>query len=193
MVKTPELYRYSGHQDYLEAKPSAVLDPRRALALFGGRGSYKRFMAVGVEEGHKEQYYEVQDQRFLGAEGFGDEIQRTLGKPQGSVSPKPLETLVKKLAHELEMTVEVRRSPDRSWAVSKARTVMAYVLVRRMGYRLGDVAAYLQRDIATAGTLVGRLYERMQADQQLLQQIERLAKIAEKEKSAPIVPLRREL
>jgi putative transposase len=164
MVKTPELYRYNGHQDYLEAKPSAVLDPRRALALFGGRGSYKRFMAVGVEEGHKEQYYEVQDQRFLGAEGFGDEIQRTLGKPQESVSPKPLETLVKKLAHELEMTVEVLRSPDRSWAVSKARTVMAYVLVRRMGYRLGDVAAYLRRDIATVGTLVGRLYKRMQAD-----------------------------
>ena len=106
---------------------------------------------------------------------------------------EPLETLVKKLAHELEMTVEVLRSPDRSWAVSKARTVMAYVLVRRVGYRLGDVAAYLQRDIATVGTLVGRLYERMQADQQLLQQIERLTKIAEREKSAPIVLLWREL
>src|SRR4029450_6309199 len=38
LVTKPELYRYSGHQDYLSAKPSAVLDPGRALALFGGRG-----------------------------------------------------------------------------------------------------------------------------------------------------------
>jgi hypothetical protein len=43
---------------------------------------------------------------------------------------------------------------------------------------LGEVAAYLRRDIATVGTLVGRLYERMQADPQLLQQIERLTNIA---------------
>jgi hypothetical protein len=157
-----------------------VLDPGRVLALFGGRRGYQSFMADGMGEGHKEEYYEVQDQRFLGAEGFGDALQRRLGKPSGPVSPKPLETLVQKLAHELGMTVAALRSPDRSWVVSQARTVMAYVLVRRMGYRLGDVAAFFRRDMATVGTLVGRLYERSQADPQLLQRIERLAKIAER-------------
>jgi putative transposase len=180
LVTKPELYRYSGHQDYLSAKPSAVLDPGRALALFGGRGGYKRFIADGMGEGHREEYYEVQDQRFLGAEGFGEDLQRRLGEPPGPVSPKPLDTLVKKLAHELAMPVAVLRSPDRSWAVSKARTVTAYVLVRRVGCRLGEVAAYLRRDIATVGTLVGRLYEQLPADPQLLRQIERLTKIAER-------------
>jgi len=101
------------------------------------RGGYKRFISAGVGEGHKEEYYEVQEQRFLGAEGFGDDLQRTLGKPPVPVpvSPKPLDTLVQKLAHELEMPVEVLRSPDRRWAVSKARMVTAYVLVRRVGCR----------------------------------------------------------
>jgi hypothetical protein len=29
----------------------------------------------GVEEGHKEEYYEVEDQRFLGPQGFGEMLE----------------------------------------------------------------------------------------------------------------------
>ena len=39
--------------------------------MLGGKKAYQRFMMDGVEEGHKEEYYEVEDQRFLGPQGFG--------------------------------------------------------------------------------------------------------------------------
>ncbi len=32
-------------------------------------------MMDGVEEGHKEEYYEVEDQRFLGPQGFGEMLE----------------------------------------------------------------------------------------------------------------------
>jgi hypothetical protein len=45
--------------------------------------------------------------------------------------------------------------------VSKARKQVAYVLVRRMGYRLKDVGGYLGRDAATIATILSRMNERL--------------------------------
>lgn len=90
-----------------------------------------------------------------------------------------MEAVLKELAEELGIGVERLRSPDRSWGVSKARTVVAYVLLRRLGYKLGEVAGYLRRDIATLGTLLGRLSERMRSDKQLLSTLDRLSRIVE--------------
>ena len=47
---------------------------------------------------------------------------------------------VRNLGKYLDIEVSVLRGADRSWALSKARKQVAYVLVRRMGYRLKDVA-----------------------------------------------------
>ncbi len=179
IVKGPEQYQYSGHKVYLKGKPTDVLDPTKILRLLGGKGAYRRFVLDGLGEGHNEEYYEVEDQRFLGAEGFGDKIQQEMGNEEKPAVKRPMETVIKELSERLGIESKVLRGPDRSWAVSKARTLVAYVLVRRSGYGLGEVAAYLGRDMATVGTLVARLYERTQLDRKLLRQIERLSKIVE--------------
>jgi hypothetical protein len=164
---------------YLEGRPTSVLDTTKVLELFGGKGAYRRFVLDGIGQGHKEQYYEVEDQRFLGAGGFGDKVQKRLGKGQREVIKRPVGAVLKDLAQHLGVAVESLRSPDRSWAISKARTTIAYVLTRRLGYGTGEVAAYLRRDMATVGTLVGRLFDRMRSDEQLQRDVERLTKIVE--------------
>jgi len=179
IIKSPEQYRYSGHRVYLKGKPSDVLDPTKILRLLGGKGAYRRFVLDGLGEGHNEGYYKVEDQRFLGAEGFGEKIQQEIGNEEKPAVKRPMGTVIKELSEHLGIESKVLRGPDRSWAVSKSRTLVAYVLVRRVGYGLGEVAAYLGRDMATVGTLVARFYKRMQLDRKLLRQIERLSKIVE--------------
>ncbi|MGZ8425784.1 MAG: transposase, partial [Candidatus Binatia bacterium] len=71
MVKEPEKYLYSGHRAYLQGKASETIDPSKVLSVMGGRGRYRAFVSGGMNDGHREEYYEVSDQRFLGAEGFG--------------------------------------------------------------------------------------------------------------------------
>ncbi len=56
--------------------------------------------------------------------------------------------------------------------------MIGYVLVRRAGYRLGEVAKYFGRDPATVGTLLGRLAARIDEDDEVRREIERLSKIA---------------
>ena len=49
----------------------------------------------------------------------------------------------------------------------------------QVGYRLSDVAVYFARDMATVGTLIARVSGRIQSDEKLRWEINRLAKIVE--------------
>jgi hypothetical protein len=64
MVQNLELYPYSGHRDYAVGRASAVLDLGKVLAMLGGRAWYRKFLQEGLKEGHREEHYEVVDQRF---------------------------------------------------------------------------------------------------------------------------------
>ncbi len=120
-------------------------------------------------------YYEVEDQRFLGSEGFGEKL-RKQDEPRAA-KRRALEPVIKALGAKLGIGAGELKSADRSWAVSRARTMIGYVLVRRAGYRLGEVAKYFGRDPATVGTLLGRLAARIDEEEELRREIERLSKI----------------
>lgn len=179
MVKGPERYRYSGHRAYGEGRANEIIEPGKVLKLFGGKAGYQRFVRDGMAQGHKDEYYEVEDQRFLGAEGFGDRVQGRAGRTKAAAGKRSIEGIVKQLGKELGVSVEALRSRERSWEISRARTVIAYVLARRLGYGLKEVASYFQRDMATVGTLLSRLYDRMQPGGEFLNRIDRLSKIVE--------------
>jgi REP element-mobilizing transposase RayT len=179
MVRSPERYRHSGHHAYLLGKATEMIDPATVLSMLGGKQAYRRFVQDGLSEGHKEEYYAVEDQRFLVGEGFG---KRLLKKKPDLWNKKPtrsIEPAARELAKLLKIELQALRSPDRGWAVSKARTMAAYVLVRRLGYRLSDVAGYFGRDMATLATLLARLRDRMQTNDTARREVDRLSKIVE--------------
>ncbi len=120
-------------------------------------------------------YYELEDQRFLGSEGFGEKL-RKQDEPRPA-KRRALEPVIKALGAKLGIGGGELKSADRSWAVSRARTMIGYVLVRRAGYRLGEVAKYFGRDPATVGTLLGRLAARIDEEEEVRREIERLSKI----------------
>ena len=62
---------------------------------------------------------------------------------------------------------------------AKIRTTIAYVLTRRLGYRLANVAAYLNRDTATVATLLARMNAKMVRDRKLQQRMDQLMRIVE--------------
>ena len=175
MVREPERYVYSGHRAYLAGKTTEVIDSRKVLGMIGGRAGYRAFIRDGLREGHKEEYYEVEDQRFLGAEGFGEKLQEE-HEELPAKKRRPIDRVVEELGDEVGLGAAELKSSDRSWVVSKARTKISYVLVRRQGYALSEVARYFGRDAATVGTLIARLAKRLIEDDTLRQEIDRLNK-----------------
>lgn len=90
MVRSPERYRYSGDHAYLQGKATEMMiDPAPVLSMLGGKRAYRRFVQDGLSEGHKEEYYAVADQRFLGAEGFGERLLKNEPRFSGRMVRRP--------------------------------------------------------------------------------------------------------
>jgi putative transposase len=174
MVRKPEEYPYSGHRSYVDGRASEVLEPDRVLDMLGGRAGYRRFVLEGLEDGHREDYYRVEDQRFLGAEQFAQKLKRKVKEEEIPRGRKQLSVVFRGAARAVEVELQVLQGADRGWEVSRSRALVGYVLIRRLGYRLKDVAKCLGRDAATVSSLVSRLAVRMSENETLRKRAVRL-------------------
>ncbi len=177
MVQRPEQYKYTSHSVYLRGEATDMIDTTKVLQLMGGRETYRRFVLDGIEAGHKAEYYEVKDQRFLGTEEFGEKLQARVRGGSRPVPKRSLAKTLKELAGELGTDPAVLISPDRSWEVSRDRTLISYMLVKRYGYRVGEVSAYMGRDIGTVSTAIMRFSDRVRSDGDIKQKIDKLVRI----------------
>ncbi len=160
LATRPERYRYSGHNSYLTNETPKIVDVRPILKLMGGKKAYERFVLEGIGENHNEAYYAVEDQRFLGAEGFGEEISRNADEKDERKAKKPIETAFKEIARRVQAAPELLRSNDRRWDISNKRAEAVALLVREYGYGVSEVAKYLGRDQANVSTMLSRLSAR---------------------------------
>jgi chromosomal replication initiation ATPase DnaA len=153
-----------------------VVDPVPGLEIVGGPRAYRQFVREGMGEGHQADYYAVADQRFLGTERFVEQWQDRIEEAPRSRPHQDLSRALKAVAAGLGTDVAQLRSADRSWAVSRQRTLAAYVLIRRWGFRACEVAAALARDPATLSVLLTRYTARLRKEPAMQRDLDRLAK-----------------
>ena len=175
LVEDPEVYPYSGHRAYLTGDRMALIEPGPVLDMLGGQTAYRRFVVAGIDAGHDERYYQTEDQQFLGARPAAQPAGQA-AQPAGVLPRKPVDMLVKELSRQIPLDASTLRSPDRSQSVSTARAVLSFVLVRRLGYRVADVAAALGRDVATISVIVSRLASRLESNDRIAADVARLSR-----------------
>ena len=156
LATRPERYRYSGHHSYLNPGTAKIVETAPILKLMGGKKGYERFVLEGIGESHNEEYYAVADQRFLGEEGFGEEISREEDEATLRKKKKPIESALKEIARRVEARPELLRGPDRRWEITMKRAQAVAVLVRENGYTVSEVAKYLGRDQANISMMLSR-------------------------------------
>ena len=176
LAKTAQDYVYSGDQAYRLGKGTPIVEPRAMLKMLGGRSGYKKFIRDGHDDGHREEYYEVAEQRFLGDEKFVEELKRSY-EDETPKKRRGLSVAVKELAARMKLEVELLRTPSRGWKVSGQRMMIAYVLVRRAGYTVKEVAGYFGRDATTISSILSRYENRLEKQPEVRRQVERLAQI----------------
>lgn len=156
LVARPEDYPHSGHHSYLRGASTGLLDTAPVLRLLGGAEGYRRFVlgeggAAGAGPAHEPSLYRVVDQQVLGEMAFVERVRDEVGGRLAvtSAEREPLAAVLPRLASQLGVDAGILASRDRSRRVTQTRGLAAFLLVRRLGYRLLDVARALQRDPAT--------------------------------------------
>lgn len=117
------------------------------------------------------------DQRFLGAEDFAEKL-KVKGDEEAETPrlKKTVSATFRSAARALGAEPAVLSGADRGWETSRCRALVGYVLIRRLGYKLSEVAKCLGRDTATVSSLVSRYSERMAQDEYLQKQTARVTK-----------------
>ena len=176
LVQRLDDYPYCGHREYCHARASEVLERSRVLDMLGGPGGYRRFVQEGLRDGHREEYYDAIDQRFLGEGRFVEKLKVLADEEAETLRPKkPVSTAFRCAARAVEVEPNVLGGADRGWEVSQLRAMVGYVLIRRLGYKLKDVAKFMGRDVATVSWLVSRFADRMSENETMKKQAARVA------------------
>jgi REP element-mobilizing transposase RayT len=166
-------YPFSAHHAYLTGVATDLVDPTPVLRLLGGSQAYSRL----VEEGAATQPDVPAGSAF---ESGAPPSALPRRPPTKRSEPfAPVDLALNRLAAQLDIGVDALRGPDRSRSVSRARALAAFVLVRRLGYRVTEVSTALGRDGTTMTIIVGRLGRRLAADPEGAQEVERLGRCME--------------
>ncbi len=170
LVRGPGQWRWSSHAAYLAHHPPKWLAIERVLAQLGrdrarALAAYRRFLAEGVGEGHREDLYTAVEQRYLGDETFIEAAER-----KGRIRPErprlrvTLADCIQTICELLDLRPEALRGPDRTGPLPTARALVAYVARDLAGITYAEAAQELRRAAVTLSLQVQRLRRRLASE-----------------------------
>ena len=164
----PWRYRWSSHGAYLgksgwvKIETSVVLG-ELANTVGPARRAYLRFMAEGRGSGHQSDYYDVQDQRFLGDSRFVERIDERVGGEREIEVPGPRANF-QQLLHLTAEAYGVRErnlvQPGRQRQWVRARSMLVYLAREWARTSVKEIGRRLHRD----PSIISRLYSTYAAD-----------------------------
>ena len=167
LVKDPSHYPWSSYRTYLKPHSQDLVDTSYLLGQFSSnseaaRNRYRRFVEDRLDQGHRDDFYAVKEQRLLGDESFVELIHRTAKEEAPHFYEVSFAELVSCVSSVFELPEEILFSSSRDRRGALGRALVGY-LGRDLGrFRLKDVAEYFKRDPAVISQALRRVEEEIQ-------------------------------
>ena len=183
-VTDPIDYAWSSHRDYLNsgtAKGAAMVQSEWILKQFTpnlaqARRKYEEFVLDGIGAGHRDDFYDVKEQRILGDEQFVEKINRNLDFDPPPPIRVDLSAIEAAVSRRYKHPVELLHSRTKEHRGSFARAVVAYLGQELGAVKLNEVAARYGRDQVSLSLGMKRLRERLAQEADLSENIASLLK-----------------
>lgn len=178
VVKEPSGYRWSSHGEYLHGRSNRGIAVEQGLKLWGSqRGqalrAYRQFVGDGLEAGHREEYYEVKEQQYLGDDGFVEVVHRALDDQEERWPVRvTMADVLQAIVLGTSLRIAAILSKGRGRLGSRLRAEAAYVGREVGGIGLTEAAKYLGRDQSTLSLAVKRLEEGLERNPDRRKQLE---------------------
>jgi putative transposase len=161
----PWMYRWSSHWAYLGKSGLVKVEVSMVLAALANsvgqaRRAYLRFMAEGKGAGHRADYYDVRDQRFLGDRNFVEQIDERI-RAKGEIEVPGPGARFSELLRLTARAFGVKERDlvhQRKWI--RARSMLVYLARERSRASVKEIGQRLHRD----PSIISRLYSAYAAD-----------------------------
>jgi len=119
LVEDPIKYRWSSYRLCVTEDENDLLDGDLLWAQFSNkktiaRKGYQRFVMSRIGQGHRKDFYELKDQRFLGEKEFVEAVHPSLSKELPCLYHISIEEIVSKVSSVLNIAPEALYSPARN-------------------------------------------------------------------------------
>jgi len=158
-----------------------IVDVEPVLGQFSGRKrkavrAYEQYVLDHMGDGHRGEFYRVEEQRFLGPEGFSDRIQRGAKEKVEHIYEISLEDMMGGVEMDFGIPVSVIRGMSRNRMGTLGRSIVGYLGRKLGGYPLGIIAAFFRRDPVSLCQGIAKMERRMREDDGFREKIMKLEK-----------------
>ena len=154
LVSDPAQYPYSGQRGYLSKRAYSFLTTDWVLSQFDARigvarARYARFVAQGMSEGHRPEFYRgSEESRAVGEDRFVEQALRASGevvRGRGAA----LDHIVAYVCKGSGLLEQELSKPGKNRTASQARALIGWLAASSGGTSLSEVARRLKRDVSS--------------------------------------------
>jgi len=190
VVKDPDQYQWSSHKAYLEGvgKEWVVVD--EVLPLFAKSPAqaitaYRRFVRDGLQVGHRDDLYDVVEQRYLGDEQFVENVEeRVADRDPPSVVELTWAEVKDTVCKYFDLPPSVALHRGRGRKNAKAKRVMAWIAREVGGFTNQEMAKELRQDAGALSRGIGKLADELSKNHELREVVEKLCENLRRGKTA---------
>lgn len=162
LTQDPADYHWSSHRAYLGRERIPWLSIEPVLGMFHSERrvasrAYTRFFAEGLPQGHRDDLYEVWEQRYLGDERFVERLERQVREALPKVRAVTITDVLRVVAEEFGCSVKEIISPSQRRVAAQARHWVALLASEVAGERINAAASVLRRSPGSLSVGITRL------------------------------------
>jgi putative transposase len=179
-------YPWSSHAVFLKGRDERGVAVEEVLSYLSKRRGdavrkYTEFVSEGAGQGHRDDFYEVKEQRYLGDDEFIDQVEKEREKVEDTSNVKlTIDEAVEETLRHFGAIIKETLDKERGHEASRLRAIAAYVGRDVGGIKLSDMAGYFKRDSSTLSFRIKKLEERMREEPRLNEQINQMCETLRK-------------
>ena len=179
LVKKPHQYPWSSYRFYVRDEKEKFVDEDFLLAQFSNRKTtakraYGHFVRSRISHGHREDFYDLTDQRFLGTEEFVDDIRRELKERPSFVYDVSIQELIDSVSNALKISEDLFYSNTRNRPGALGRAVVGYLGKELTNLPLKSTAEHFKRDPVVISKGIKAFEKRIREDEAMATTISKL-------------------
>ncbi len=179
IVDTPGSYAWSSHRAYLGTGDNKNVECGRILKQFSPQPQkaqklFDQFVLDGFGAGHREDFYAVKEQRYLGDDEFLERVDRKINNEPSRPPRIDLAKIEAAVCRHFELFVNLLRSRSKERRGSFGRGLVACLGQELGGIALNQVAKRYDRDQVTLSLGLKALRQKIDQDSGLRRDVENL-------------------
>ena len=168
------------------------MDEDFLLAQFSNRKTtakraYGHFVRSRISHGHREDFYELTDQRFLGTEEFVDDVHRELKERPSFVYDISIQELIDSVSNALNISEDLFYSNTRNRPGALGRAVVGYLGKELANLPFKASAGHFNRDPVVISKGIKGLEKRIREDEAIATTIRKLREYLTKNKKPILI------